>query len=98
MRSSMGGCEASHVFTALVKKKWFMPLAEFRDRMGRLVDDIRTSRLRPGFSEVLVPGELEHRRETQKRQDGVPLDAVVFEDLQALAGELGIPFAIKVGA
>ena len=45
-----------------------------------------------------MPGELEHRRETQKRRDGVPLDKAVYDDLKALAGELGIPFAIEVGA
>jgi LDH2 family malate/lactate/ureidoglycolate dehydrogenase len=85
----------AHSVTA-IDVEWFMPLAEFRERMKRLVEDIRTSRLRPGFTEVLVPGELEHRRETQKRQAGVPLDRVVYEDLQALAGELGIPFALTV--
>lgn len=85
----------AHSVTA-VDVEWFMPLAEFRARMKHLVDDIRTSKLRPGFTEVLVPGELEHRRETQKRQAGAPLDRVVYEDLQALAGELGIPFALTV--
>ncbi|WP_293861625.1 Ldh family oxidoreductase [uncultured Alsobacter sp.] len=89
--------DVAHTFTA-IDVEWFMPLATFQERMARLVDDIRTSRLRPGFSEVLVPGELEHRRETQKRRDGVPLDKAVYDDLKALAGELGIPFAIEVGA
>ena len=62
--------------------------------MGRLTDDIRTSRLRPGFDAVLVPGELEHRRETEKRASGVPLDRAVYDDLRDLAGELGIPFTL----
>lgn len=83
----------AHSVTA-IDITWFMPLADFRERMKRLVDDIRTSRLRPGFSEVLVPGELEHRRETQKRQSGIPLDRTVFDDLKALAADLGIPFAL----
>jgi LDH2 family malate/lactate/ureidoglycolate dehydrogenase len=85
--------DVSHSFTA-IDIAWFIPVAEFRDRMGRLTDDIRTSRLRPGFDAVLVPGELEHRRETEKRASGVPLDRAVYDDLRDLAGELGIPFTL----
>jgi LDH2 family malate/lactate/ureidoglycolate dehydrogenase len=86
--------DVAHSFLAL-DVDWFMPLADFRDRMGRLIDDIRTSRLRPGFEAVLVPGELEHKRETEKRQRGVPIDRAVHDDLRDLAGELGIPFSIE---
>jgi LDH2 family malate/lactate/ureidoglycolate dehydrogenase len=85
--------DVAHTFVAL-DVEWFMPLADFQARMGMLIDDIRTSRLRPGFTDVLVPGELEHRRETEKRTRGVPLDRVVFEDLEALARDLHVPFTL----
>jgi LDH2 family malate/lactate/ureidoglycolate dehydrogenase len=88
--------DVAHTFTA-IDIGWFMPLEDFRERMGQLIDDIRTSKLRPGFSEVLVPGELEHRRESAKRTGGVPLDRVVFDDLEALARDLAIPFALREG-
>ena len=81
--------DVSHSFTA-IDIAWFMPLAEFRERMRRLAAMIKASRLRPGFDEVLLPGELEHRREMEKRAHGVPLDASVFADLRALARELAI--------
>jgi LDH2 family malate/lactate/ureidoglycolate dehydrogenase len=89
--------DVSHNFTA-IDIKWFMPLETFRDRMAQLTAMIKTSRLRPGFSEVLIPGELEHRREMEKRQHGVPLDRLVYEDLLALANELGIPPALQEDA
>ena len=85
--------DVAHSVTA-IDVAWFMSLDAFRERMGRLIDDIRTSRLRPGFAEVLVPGELEDRRERDKRANGVPLDRIVHDDLVALAGELGIPFTL----
>jgi LDH2 family malate/lactate/ureidoglycolate dehydrogenase len=81
--------DVSHTFTA-IDIAWFMPLAEFRARMRTLAEMIKASRLRPGFDEVLLPGELEHRREMEKRAHGVPLDASVFEDLRLLAEELAI--------
>jgi LDH2 family malate/lactate/ureidoglycolate dehydrogenase len=84
----------SHSFTA-IDIEWFMPLDSFRGRMRRFADMIKSSRLRPGFTEVLLPGEIEHRRETEKRENGVPLDAAVFDELATLARVLEIePLAV----
>jgi LDH2 family malate/lactate/ureidoglycolate dehydrogenase len=77
--------------------EWFMPLAQFRERMRAFTETIKSSRLRPGFTEVLVPGELEHRREMDKRAHGVPLDESVYLDLAALADELGIAAPGRLG-
>ena len=79
----------SHTFLAF-DIAWFMPLDDYKARMGRFIDTVKVSRLRPGFSEVLVPGELEHRRVTEKAENGVPLDRVVFEELLELAASLGV--------
>ena len=79
----------SHTFLAF-DIAWFMPVDEYRARMGRLIDMVRASRLRPGFSEVLVPGELEHRRVSDKTANGVPLDREVYDDLVLLGYELGV--------
>ena len=46
--------------------------------------------LRPGFDEILVPGEQEARRVEAKSASGVPLDDAVLADLQALGRELGL--------
>lgn len=81
--------DVSHTFLAF-DIEWFMPMAEFRTRMHRFGEMIRASHLRPGFSEVLLPGELEHRREVEKRANGVPLAENVFAELQALAADLNI--------
>ncbi len=79
----------SHTFLAF-DIAWFMPLYDYKARMGRLIDTIKASRLRPGFSEVLVPGELEHRRVVDKTQNGIPLDQMVYEELRELAEALGV--------
>lgn len=81
--------DVSHLFTA-IDIAWFMPLADYARRLGDFARDIKTSKLRPGFSEVLVPGEMEHRRVVEKTRSGVPLDRVVFDELAALARDLGI--------
>jgi LDH2 family malate/lactate/ureidoglycolate dehydrogenase len=79
----------AHSFTA-IDIEWFMPLATFRERMCDLTETIKASKLRPGFTEVFVPGELEHRREREKRNNGVPLDEDVYNDLILLGQQLGL--------
>ena len=81
--------DVAHTFLAF-DVGWFQPLSEFHARMQAFIAEIKESELRPGFDEVLVPGELEHRREAEKRAHGVPLPVAQFEELVALAGELGV--------
>jgi LDH2 family malate/lactate/ureidoglycolate dehydrogenase len=86
--------DVSHTFLAL-DIAWFMPVAEYEARMGRFIDMVKGSKLRPGFSEVLVPGEQEHRRVLDKTQNGVPLDRDVLDDLTALGRELGLRVGLE---
>ena len=81
--------DVSHTFIAF-DIAWFMPVEEFRARMARFAAMIRSSRLRPGFTEIFLPGEIEHRREQQKRTQGIPLQEEIFEELNNLAADLRI--------
>ena len=83
--------DVSHTFIAL-DIEWFMPLAEFKTRMDAFIVQIKSAKLRPGFSEILVPGEIDYRREQAYRRDGAQLDAEIFDQLSALAEKLNIDF------
>ena len=83
--------DVSHTFIAY-DIEWFMPLAEFKSRMDDFIQQCKTAKLRPGFSEILVPGELDYRREQTHRATGAKLDSVVFDQLETLASTLGIAF------
>ena len=85
--------DVSHLFIAL-DIEWFMPLSAYTARMGRFIDMVKASRLRPGFDEILVPGEMEERRAREKTRSGVPLDPAVLDDLRLLGHELGLSGAI----
>jgi LDH2 family malate/lactate/ureidoglycolate dehydrogenase len=89
--------DVSHTFIAL-DIDWFMPLETFCARMDDFIAEIKTSKVRPGFSEILVPGEVDFRREQAYLASGAQLDSVIFDELAALATELGIafPFAREV--
>jgi uncharacterized oxidoreductase len=50
---------------------------------------IRSSRVAPGFDEVLLPGEPE-RRAAQQRAQGIDVDATTWRDIREAAAKLGI--------
>ena len=81
--------DVAHTFIA-IDIAFFMPVAEFRRRMDAFIAEIKSGELRPGFDEALVPGEIDHRRETAYRENGALLDAEVYERLNDLAETLGI--------
>jgi LDH2 family malate/lactate/ureidoglycolate dehydrogenase len=86
--------EVSHTMIA-IDIAWFMPVDEFKARMDDFIRQIKSAKLRPGFDEILVPGEIDYRREMEYRRDGAKLDAVVFDELAALAQTLGIDFPFQ---
>ena len=81
--------DVRHTLTA-IDVEWFMPLDRFQARMDEFAQMMKSRALRPGFTEILIPGEQEARRVARKSSAGVPLEDGVLADLQALSGELGI--------
>jgi LDH2 family malate/lactate/ureidoglycolate dehydrogenase len=70
--------------------EWFMERPQFYGRMHEFMAMVRASRPRPGVSEILLPGELEWRRQQQKLQAGVPLDPIIYDELRTLAADCGV--------
>jgi LDH2 family malate/lactate/ureidoglycolate dehydrogenase len=79
-----------HFFLALDVAR-LMPLDEFRQRMERLVETVKSAAPAAGYDEVLVAGDPEWRLEEERRRDGVALDAGVWSKLVAAAARVGVP-------
>lgn len=87
--------DVSHTFIA-IDIAWFMEPGDYERRMGAFVDMAKSRALRPGFDEIMVPGEQEARRVARKSENGVPVDDAVLADLKALGRELGLAAELKV--
>ncbi len=86
--------DVSHTFIAL-DIAWFMPVAEFKARMDDFINMAKSAKKRPGVEEILVPGEVEYRREQGYRKNGALVDEEVFNRLAELATTLGIAFPFE---
>jgi uncharacterized oxidoreductase len=51
---------------------------------------IRSSRVAPGFDEILLPGEPERRAAEQRSRAGIDVDATTWHDIREAAAKLGI--------
>jgi len=51
---------------------------------------VKASELASGVEEVMIAGEPEARRKAERLRDGIPVSAVVVDELAGLARELGL--------
>jgi ureidoglycolate dehydrogenase (NAD+) len=68
-----------------------MPYEQFTARVDTLIDQMHDSPTVPGVDRVLVPGERSHQTAVAADRDGLSLPAEVFETLERLGSELGVP-------
>jgi LDH2 family malate/lactate/ureidoglycolate dehydrogenase len=72
----------------------FTPIAEFKAKIDRAIDQAKSSPLAAGFTEILMPEEREFREEQRRRRDGVP----IFDKVWKRAGELMRPRGLDIDA
>jgi LDH2 family malate/lactate/ureidoglycolate dehydrogenase len=84
----------SHFFAAF-KIDGFRDPEQFKADMDTELRAFKDSQKAPGQDRIYVAGEIEHEKTIENRRNGVPVHVKVWEGLQKLAGELGIPFQIE---
>ncbi len=78
-------------FISVFNVSAFRPLEEFKRDMEAFVHYIKDTPPAAGFTEVLYPGELEHRTAQQRRRDGIFVEDETWNQLMALKAEYGLP-------
>jgi LDH2 family malate/lactate/ureidoglycolate dehydrogenase len=63
-----------------------MPRAQLASRFAEFFDTVRGSPRWDG-GETLLPGEIEHRAELERRRDGIPVPATLYETLVRIGAE-----------
>ena len=76
-------------FMAAFKVEAFRPIDEFRREVTEFAQYLKSSPPASGFTEVFYPGEPEHLRTQRLLKEGIFVEDATWEQLRALARELG---------
>lgn len=82
-------------FFCLLDIAAFMEVAEFKQRLDKAIDDIKSCRKRPGVNEVLVPGERSFQKAQQNMAQGISIDEATQKELKALCEELRVKYTLN---
>lgn len=86
------GSGTTHVFVVIDPARF----AEgFTGRMKEWVARIKSVPVADGNQALLIPGEIEFRKEQERRLNGIPLPSDLLDDLALLASDLGLDFPFR---
>jgi LDH2 family malate/lactate/ureidoglycolate dehydrogenase len=78
-----------HFFMAIDIGTFLAP-DSFKDLVGRLIDELKSSPPIEGSAGIFMPGEMEYLKEQEYRQSGIPVSPEVIKTLDAFAQKVGI--------
>jgi LDH2 family malate/lactate/ureidoglycolate dehydrogenase len=68
----------------------FVPLEEFKARMDQALNAVKAAKPRPGFDEAFYPGERGFREQERRLREGIPMQLLIHDELNAIAKTLGV--------
>jgi LDH2 family malate/lactate/ureidoglycolate dehydrogenase len=79
------GNDDGDVFIAF-RPDLLVPLADLKRELGALIARVKAIPCQPGFAEIRIPGEQSARNRERLAREGLDIDRLVFDRLNALAG------------
>ena len=84
------------VFFEVINIEDFISIDEFKDSIDALIRRIKSSKLRPGFKEILLPGEPELRTEMRRRKEGIYIPERTWKEIMKIARKKSIDVAMLI--
>lgn len=69
----------------------FLPVEEFKKKTSAMLQEFKNCPPAPGVQEVMIPGEIEHKRFWENKKNGITLSDAVVSDLKKVAEAYDIP-------
>jgi L-2-hydroxycarboxylate dehydrogenase (NAD+) len=83
-----------HFFGA-IRIDAFRPLAEFKQDMDRLIQELKSTPPIAGQDRVYVAGEIEFETAEERSERGIPLLPSVLKGLRDVSEQLGVPYDLE---
>ena len=85
-------------FFCLLDIAAFMEVDEFKSRMDRTIDEIKSCQQTSRRIEIFVPGERSHEKARQNLAEGILIDETTLTELKTLCEELSVEFTLENSA
>ncbi len=82
--------EGNGVFLLALDIGAFISPAEFEAEADVFIEYLKSSRLMPGFDEILMPGELEYKRRNKLETEGIKVDDTTWRQIVETAGSVNV--------
>ena len=82
--------QSNGVMITVYRIEHFVERSFYDEELEALIAHILTSRVAPGFEEILLPGEPEHRTARRREQEGIEIDATTWSRITEAARQLGL--------
>ncbi len=90
-----GPSNVGHFFMA-VNVESFMPIEEFKERMDRMIKELKSAPLHPDFKRIWVHGERSWLTTQKRLREGIPIYKKVMANLRDIADQVGVEFPWKL--
>lgn len=99
---SAAGCayeaekKGNGVFFQAIDIASFVPVDEFKRRVDSLTKTAKSCKLRPGFDEILIPGEPELRTEKKRLKEGIYVPEKTWQEIRSIGTKMGLDLVSPV--
>ena len=90
-RGTMNG-----LFMQVINVSAFTPLQMYQRGVRAFLDGIKETPPAPGFDEVLVPGDFEHRSRVHRLAHGIEVPDTIYQEIQEWADRLGVSLGEEI--
>ena len=73
-----------------------MPIEEFKERMDRMIKELKSAPLHPDFKRIWVHGERSWLTTQKRLREGIPIYKKVMANLRDIADQVGVEFPWKL--
>ena len=78
----------------VINPLFLMSQEQMKERMAEFFETVKQSPMWDSDSEMLLPGEIEYRKETERRQGGIPIPPALHDELVQLGKDMKLDAAL----
>ena len=80
----------------VINPLFLMSKEQLKERMAEFFQTVKQSPMWDAEGEMLLPGEIEYRKENERRSSGIPIPEPLYKELVQLGEDLGLDSAISM--